>query len=73
VTFAASALDAVTTAIILTLHGVELNPVAGPLFTHSRWWIPLYIFIFPLLLPLLPDVPRRAFATYFALAGGFWV
>ena len=72
--FAAALLDVVTTYYFVSRKlGFETNPVAGSLFRKSWAWIPVYVLLRPLLVPLLPEIPRRAFAVYYpgvALLGG---
>lgn len=68
--FAAALLDVVTTYYFFTRKiGFESNPVAAPLFRQSLAWIPAYVLLRPLLVPLLPATPRRAFAIYYLGTG----
>lgn len=72
---AAALIDISTTYYIVSLNlGIEANPVLAPLLRHSLVWIPVFGLIRPLLVPLLPNIPRRAVASYLLVAhlsGGF--
>lgn len=68
--FAGSILDAWTTWVVISRqYGFEMNPILAPLIRHSLIWIPIYLLSHPLLVPLLPECCRLAFAVYFGLAG----
>jgi hypothetical protein len=67
---AATLLDVLTTYLDSSLKlAFEMNPVLAPLIRHSLVWIPIYLLVRPLLVPLLPEIPRRAFAFYFFANG----
>jgi hypothetical protein len=66
----AAALDAWTTGYFLVHRlGVETNPILAPLVRHSLVWIPIVLLSRPLLIPLLPDVCRQAFAVFYITTG----
>ena len=68
--FAGSILDAATTWVIVSRNiGFETNPNLALLIRHSLIWIPIYLLLGPLLVPLFPELCRFAFSVYFALAG----
>ena len=68
--FAVKLLDVVTTYLLSALRlGFEMNPVCAALMRHSLLWSPVYLMAFPLVVPLLPEIPRRAFVLYFLASG----
>ncbi len=70
ISLSAALLDIVTTYLFISRGlGFEANPVCGPLFSRSLVWIPVYLLVRPLLVPFLPEIPRRTFAGYFLSIG----
>ena len=68
--FAGAGLDAWTTWLVVSHHyGVEANPVLAALTRCSMVWTPAYILCRPLLVPLIPEPSRAAFAFFFTVLG----